>query len=61
MHVLGHKNMNYFVNYNAVQLERYTERHGVFPVDITAREKRERLSLRERKELEKKAVAALEL
>lgn len=37
MYVLGHQNMNYFVNYNAVQVRRLTASYGEFPVDITAR------------------------
>lgn len=53
MYILGHKSLNYFVNYNSIEFatdSRY-DRYGPFPVDITASRSRGegRLTLRERK------------
>ena len=52
MYVLGHQNMNYFINYDAVHVKRFTASYGEWPLDITisSRPKQQgRMSLRERK------------
>lgn len=51
MYILGHQNMNFFVNYNSVQLNGLTASYGEFPVQIATRSRREgRMSLKERKQ-----------
>lgn len=50
MYILGHQNMNFFVNYNSVQLSGLTASYGEFSVEISSRTPREgRMSLGERK------------
>ena len=50
MYVLGHQNMNFFVNYKSVQIGKFSASYGEFPVNITSRkEQAGRMSLQERK------------
>ena len=52
MYILGHQNMNFFVNYNSVQLHGLTASYGEFPVHIASHNPREgRMSLKERKKV----------